>query len=147
MSLHIAGELDQTTFKGPFQPKWFYDSICDSIIWAKADGDRRLMEHYTRTCSLQLVWEYSHSCDAWWTRCFQVPGQLLLELLTCMLCFLPTSLPPQRSVNFLSTICYSAASLFLTSVWFARNWTDKWGVTTAEHFGAKKLDNEVMLRF
>ena len=27
MSLLIAGELDQMTFKGPFQPELFYDSI------------------------------------------------------------------------------------------------------------------------
>lgn len=102
---------------------------------------------YSRTFKLCLVWGCSCSCDAWWTSCLQVPGQFLLGLLACILHFLPTSLPPQRSVNFMSTICYSAASLFLKTVWFARNQADKWGVTTTEHFGVKKLVNEVMLCF
>lgn len=122
--------------------------MCKGRWWLGTDGAQYPAWHrYTRTFKLRRVWGCSRSCDAWWTRCLQVPGQFLLELLACILCFLPTSLPPHRSVNFMSSICYSVASLFLTSVWFARNWRDKWGVTAAEHFGAKKLVNEVMLRF
>ena len=43
--LIVAGELDQMTFKGPFQPKqysdlWFDETIGPSLSWPKASSQQ-----------------------------------------------------------------------------------------------------------
>lgn len=122
--------------------------ICAQVEGGRDGAQQPVWHLYTRTFKLCLLWRCLCFCDAWQTRVlfffFYVQGQLLHELVAYWVCFCP---PACFLACFMSTICNSAAPLFPTSVWFARNRIDKWGVTAAEHFGAKKLVNEVMLWF
>lgn len=125
-----------------------WDSSVHRWKVAGTDGAQQPVWHlYTRTFKLCLLWRWlCFFCDAWQTRVlFFFLGA---RAVACWVCYWVCFCPPACFLTcFMPTICNSAAPLFLTSVWFARNRIDKWGVTAAEHFGAKKLVNEVMLWF